>query len=147
MRKIKNDFWLQAFLGDWGRRGKRKAETTHFLFSSIATLNQIENISVISMKRENNNNDKWREPPPIEFLISGGSRKGPAPPLFLDQTEARRSNFFFRPGSTPLISGSGWLAPLNWRSGSANAYTNDSYSKSILRISVGKTQIQSTKKS
>ena len=47
------------------------------------------------MKRENNNNDKWREPPPIEFLISGGSRKGPAPPppLFLDQTEARRSNF------------------------------------------------------
>ena len=52
------------------------------------------------MKRENNNNDKWREPPPIEFLISGGSRKGPAPtppppPLFLDQTEARRSNFFW----------------------------------------------------
>jgi len=37
-----------------------------------------------------------REPPAIEFLISGGSTKRPAtPPLFSDQTEARRSKFFF----------------------------------------------------
>ena len=32
------------------------------------------------MKRQNNNNGKWREPPAIKFLISGGSREGPGPP-------------------------------------------------------------------
>ena len=33
------------------------------------------------MRRQNNNNDKWREPPPIEFLTSSGSRKGLGPRL------------------------------------------------------------------
>ena len=46
--------------------------------------------------------------------VSGGSRgrAWPGPPLFLDQTEAWRTDktFFLRLGP-PLISGSGWLSP------------------------------------
>ena len=67
---------------------------------------------------------------------SGGSRGGawglglPPPPLFLDQTKARRAEkklFWHRPyPPPPLISGSGWPGPspfpLIWRSGSATVW-------------------------
>ena len=46
---------------------------------------------------------------PIPFVIQsggsrGGARGGPAPPLFLDQTEARRAEKFFgRPAPPPYV--------------------------------------------
>ena len=56
-------------------------------------------------------------------LGSGVSRGAPPPPLFLDETEARRAEniFFLNHPPPPLISGSGWPAPLIWRSGSVTA--------------------------
>ena len=56
------------------------------------------------MKKENNNNDKWREPPPIEFLISGGSRKGPAPPLLIFRPNwGPKVQIFFLDGVPPYL--------------------------------------------
>ena len=46
-------------------------------------------------------------------LGSGVSRGAPPPPLFLDETEARRAEniFFLNHPPPPLISGSGWPGP------------------------------------
>ena len=44
---------------------------------------------------------------------------GPGPPLFLDQTEARRAGKKIKP-ALPLISGSGWPPPLIWKCESAS---------------------------
>ena len=60
-------------------------------------------------------------------ILSGGSRggaRGVRPPLFLDQTEARRAENNVGDRPPPpfhfLISGSGWPgSPLSWRSGFA----------------------------
>ena len=53
--------------------------------------------------------------------------------IFRSNWGQKVQNFFWRQGSPPppLSQGLDDRAPLNWRSGSANAYTNDSYSKSI----------------
>ena len=59
----------------------------------------------------------------IECVSSGGSRGGVGgpPPLFSEQSEARRAEkCFFSDRVFPLISRSGWTPPfLIWRSGSA----------------------------
>ena len=121
----------------WGIEGeeprKRKAVTTHFLFS-ISMPSWIESISVISMKRQNNTMMNGGSRRQSSFLSVADPGRHPPPTLFLDQTEARRSKIFFEdrvPPPAPLSQGLDDRAPLNWRSGSANAYTNDSYSKSI----------------
>ena len=52
------------------------------------------------------------------WRIQGRGQGGP-PPLFLYQTEARRTENHFLETRTPLISGSEWTgSPLIWRSGS-----------------------------
>ena len=54
---------------------------------------------------------------PIPFVIQsggsrGGTRGGPAPPLFLDQTEARRAEkFFWETGPPSLCQGLDYWAP------------------------------------
>ena len=54
---------------------------------------------------------------PIPFVIQsggsrGGARGGPAPPLFLDQTEARRAEkFFWQTGPPSLCQGLDYWAP------------------------------------
>ena len=53
-----------------------------------------------------------------------------APPLFLDQNEARRAEKNFFKTGTPLISRSGWLSPPIWRSGSATGFL---YSYAVYR--------------
>ena len=59
----------------------------------------------------------------IEWVSSGGSRGGVGgpPPLFSEQSEARRAEkCFFSDRVFPIISRSGWTPPfLIWRSGSA----------------------------
>ena len=132
--KFKMTFGRRCLWGIEGEEpGKRKAVTTHFLFS-ISTPSWIESISVISMKRQNNTMMNGRNRQQSSFLSVADPGRNPRPTLFLDQTEARRSKFFFlKTGSPPppLSQGLDDRAPLNWRSGSATAYTNDSYSKSI----------------
>ena len=118
-------------------------DRSHFL-NSVAILSLLQRLS-LGVPIKNSNNRKiesaWhnikrplrRREVAIQWWIQG---RGPPPPLFLDENEARRAGkmFFLRPApplppylriwmtAPPLISGSGWPPPpLIWRSGSATA--------------------------
>ena len=83
------------------RTGKVK-----YVYASILKRNEIEPLIIISSHDfhfHSNNHSLVAEP--------GEGPGGSCPPLFLDQTEARRTEKKMGRTSLSLISGSGWLSP------------------------------------